>query len=183
LLLVCASLLAVLTVAVVAQDRNDSAGPAPAQTGNSFAVRDVRVFDGAGMIGRATVVVRDGRIAAVGSDVEIPADMAVVDGAGRTLLPGLIDAHAHSWGEARADALRFGVTTELDMLGDRTRLPAIRAQRQSLERTSEADLWSSGAAVTAPGGHGTQYGMQVPTLAPEDSAAAFESGRASCRQR
>jgi len=38
-----------------------------------------------------------------------------VAGAGRTLLPGLIDAHAHSLGDTLRNALVFGVTTELDM--------------------------------------------------------------------
>ena len=89
----------------------------------------------------------------------------------------MIDAHTHSWGSAQADALRFGVTAELDMLGDSSRLPAIKRQRESLARTAQADLWSAGAAVTAPGGHGTQYGMQVPTLAADGDAPAFVGER------
>ncbi len=46
-----------------------------------------------------TVVFRDGVISAVGpdSDVEVPADATVIDGAGRlAVLPGLIDVHCHS---------------------------------------------------------------------------------------
>src|SRR3954466_3637624 len=62
--------------------------------GNSFVVRDVRVFDGQHVIEHANVVVRAGRITAVGHDAP-PADLPAVDGTGRTLLPGLIDAHAH----------------------------------------------------------------------------------------
>jgi imidazolonepropionase-like amidohydrolase len=44
-----------------------------------------------------TVVVRGGRIAAVGRDgtVEVPAGAVRVNGAGRFLIPGLWDAHAH----------------------------------------------------------------------------------------
>lgn len=179
-----AALAAVLAFAVFAQDRPAPAQPsstakdAPASTrGNSFAIRDVRVFDGEHVIENANVVVRDGRIAAVGADAEVPQGLDVIDGAGKTLLPGLIDAHTHSWGNARADALRFGVTTELDMLGDWNRLPQIEQQRGSLAPTTQADLWSAGAAVTAPGGHGTQYGMDVPTLAADGDAAAFVDAR------
>ena len=43
----------------------------------------------------ATVVIDDGRIIAVGRDVEVPAGATVIDTGGRTLMPGLIDAHVH----------------------------------------------------------------------------------------
>jgi len=46
-------------------------------------------------IDHATVVVDDGRIIAVGPDVDIPADATVIDVGGKTLMPGLIDAHVH----------------------------------------------------------------------------------------
>jgi imidazolonepropionase-like amidohydrolase len=42
-----------------------------------------------------TVVVEDGRIVALGPDVEVPEGAEVVDAGGRWLLPGLIDAHVH----------------------------------------------------------------------------------------
>lgn len=56
-----------------------------------------------------TVIVRDGKIAAVGAGVPVPAGAEVVDAAGRFLMPGLIDVHSHmgvySWpgGEGVAD--------------------------------------------------------------------------------
>ncbi|MEZ0491812.1 amidohydrolase [Kineococcus sp. TBRC 1896] len=43
----------------------------------------------------ATVLVRDGRIAAVGPDVPVPAGVPVVDATGRWVLPGLVDPHTH----------------------------------------------------------------------------------------
>lgn len=45
----------------------------------------------------AAVVIRDGKIEAVGraAEVEIPDDARIVDTGGRTMLPGLIDLHAH----------------------------------------------------------------------------------------
>jgi imidazolonepropionase-like amidohydrolase len=42
-----------------------------------------------------TVLVRDGRIAAVGADLDVPAGASVVDATGRWVVPGLIDAHTH----------------------------------------------------------------------------------------
>ncbi len=58
-----------------------------------YAIRDVAVMtgDGAKLEG-ATVVVADGLISAVGTDVEVPADAWVVDGTGLVVYPGLIDA-------------------------------------------------------------------------------------------
>lgn len=41
------------------------------------------------------LVIRDGKIAAVGRDVAIPADAKVVDAHGRWLTPGIIDPHTH----------------------------------------------------------------------------------------
>src|SRR5262249_9413638 len=61
----------------------------------TFAFRNVDVFDGSRMIRRTTVLVRDGMIRAVGADVAIPPSAIMVDGKGRTLLPGFFDAHTH----------------------------------------------------------------------------------------
>lgn len=58
----------------------------------------------------ATVVVRDGRIASVGSPA--PADAMVIDARGKYLVPGLFDAHTHIGDFASARrALESGVTT------------------------------------------------------------------------
>lgn len=161
--------LAIATLAMLAHASEPAATPDP----DSVLFRDVRVFDGERVLREDDVLVVDGRIAAIGRDLRTPAGVTEVDGRGKTLLPGLIDAHTHSWGEARRDALRFGVTTELDMLGDRARLPQLKRERDAAARTDEADVLSAGAAVTAPGGHGTQYGMAVPSLPADGDAAAF----------
>ncbi|MGY0612822.1 CIA30 family protein [Luteimonas sp. A501] len=160
-----------------AADAAASAALPSGGSGEAFAISGVRIFDGERVLPAANVIVRDGRIEAVGADVAIPAGIEVVDGGGRTLLPGLIDAHTHSWGDAQRDALRFGVTTELDMFGDWNRIPLLRAQRESLDAVDGADLWTAGATVTAEGGHGTQFGIPVPTLAADGDAAAFVAAR------
>lgn len=47
----------------------------------------------AGRVERATVVVRDGKIAAIGKDIAAPDDATVIDAAGGTLMPGVIDPY------------------------------------------------------------------------------------------
>lgn len=58
---------------------------------------NANLIDGTGALAKAgqTVVVRDGRIIAVGSDVSAPADAKVIDLAGKTLMPGLVQLHEH----------------------------------------------------------------------------------------
>jgi hypothetical protein len=62
-----------------------------------LAITHVRVIDGNGTAPREdqTVVLRDGRIAAVGAHVAVPDGATVIDGSGRTLIPGLVGMHDH----------------------------------------------------------------------------------------
>ncbi len=143
--------------------------PAPAE----FIIANVRLFDGENVLPKADVHVRNGTIAAAGESVERPAGVLIVDGAGQTLLPGLIDAHVHTWGEARRQMLRFGVTSALDMFSDPSQLASFRRDRESLAATDQADIWSAGALVTARGGHGTQFGLAISTL--DDAADAEQA--------
>ena len=48
-----------------------------------------------GTLERGTVLVEDGRIVAVGEEIEIPAGAEVYDATGKVVMPGLIDAHCH----------------------------------------------------------------------------------------
>ncbi len=172
-----AALVAVLGGAVALTGRAPATAAGTTTMAGAFAIHDVRIFDGVDVIERGTVVVRDGRIEAAGAGVAVPDGVEVIDGKGRTLLPGLIDAHVHAWGSAQQDMLRFGVTTGLDMHGLSDRLPALRAQRESVAPTAQADLWAAGTAITAPGGHGTQYGFPVPTVDADTDIPAFIAAR------
>lgn len=146
--------------------------------------RDVRLFDGRRVRQRATVVVVGGRIAAVASDPDFSDGARVIDGRGRTLLPGLIDAHMHDAGVVpRTDPPRFGVTTELDMFNFIDRLEAdlgdYKTRRRSYRPTDTADLWSAGAMITVPGGHGSQMDLpeDFPWLEPGMDPAAHVDDR------
>jgi imidazolonepropionase-like amidohydrolase len=147
--------------------------------GNSFAISRVRVFDGTDAATDMTVVVREGLIAVVSNDVVLPADLSLIDGTGKTLIPGLIDAHTHTGRDATlSDALRLGVTTQLEMMQPAEFAKRHRPQRDKLDRTELADSWSAGWGATAPGGHGTQFwGGAAPALASPQEAEAFVRAR------
>jgi imidazolonepropionase-like amidohydrolase len=66
-----------------------------------------------GTIPNGTVVLRDGKIAAVGSNVAVPAGADVVDVSGKFVSPGIIDAHSH----IANDAINEGGTTVSSMTG------------------------------------------------------------------
>jgi cytosine/adenosine deaminase-related metal-dependent hydrolase len=97
--------------------------------------------------GERDVLVRAGRIAAIEREVAASADATAVDGRGKTLLPKLIDAHTHAFGDALAQALVFGVTTELDMFTDpgaaaRRRGGAVARRAKAGTVSGRADLFS-----------------------------------------
>jgi imidazolonepropionase-like amidohydrolase len=144
--------------------------------GSSFVINHVRVFDGEKTLSDMSVVVESGIIRVV--DRRVPdrwRKLPTIDGTGATLLPGLIDAHAHTHGVTKLqDALRFGVTTVLDMWTPEG-LPTLREAART--RTDVSDLRSSGILATVPGGHGTEYGIPIPTVSGPDVAAAFVADR------
>ena len=143
----------------------------------SFAIVDVKVFDGAAFRPQQDVWVEDGRIRDVGRSLALPQDLARVDGRGRTLTPGLIDGHVHTFGSSLNDAVRFGVTTVLDQFSDPQLVAAKRAARDTLARGDEADLFSAGMLATAAGGHGTQFGVPVDIVNGPDQAHAWVLAR------
>lgn len=103
----------------------------------------------------AAVVVHGGRIAYAGpaDSIEIPAGARVIDVGGRTILPGLINAHVHrgtSLPNLRAWA-RTGVTTVRDLGANAASLFAFR--EQNALGPTEARLVAAGPLLTVPGGY------------------------------
>ncbi|HSL76222.1 MAG TPA: amidohydrolase family protein [Candidatus Limnocylindrales bacterium] len=149
--------------------------------------RDVRVIDGVEDAARPHVdVVVDGElIEAVGQHDAaraIPPGTVVVDGRGRTLLPGLIDAHAHytfdpTEGSLQAIALRDDETilaaarrhaamalragvTSARGAGSMRNLGIVLRDEIAAGRTPGPRLVEAGTAVGSVGGHGSAFGLE-----------------------
>ena len=97
------------------------------------------------VIENGTLVIEDNRISAVGSGLQAPVGATIIDGKGRTIIPGLIDVHWHggmgedeiipqqSW--VNYASLAFGVTTIHDPSNSTT------------EIFTQAELQKAGAVV------------------------------------
>jgi imidazolonepropionase-like amidohydrolase len=68
-----------------------------------------------GTIENGTVVVRNGKITALGKDVAIPAGIKVIDGSGKFVMPGIIDAHSHMAIEGGINEGSESVTPEVQV--------------------------------------------------------------------
>ncbi|MDV6284977.1 amidohydrolase family protein [Rhodococcus jostii] len=148
----------------------------------SFVVLGARVFNGDDVSESASVLVVGDRVRYVGTGEPSHEGAHVIDGTGKTLLPGLIDAHAHSKPGALAQALTFGVTTEMDMGSS----PEWMVEQRELAatRTDVADVRSSSFGATLPGGHpsrliGTFFPTGFPTVTDPASAYSFVEDRVS----
>ena len=169
---------ATILFAVLPTGKSDRGASIPTDTSAAtLAFVDVAVFDGTRLLADQTVLVEGARIVATGADVAVPDGATRIDGTGRTLLPGMIDAHVHTYGEALREAPRFGVTTVLDMFTDPALLGVQRERREGTAPTDTAALYSAGMLATVDGGHGTQYGIGVETLDGPDMAADWVARR------
>jgi imidazolonepropionase-like amidohydrolase len=165
---------AVLVVALWAE-------PMRAQASAPFVVRDVRLFDGQRVAEHRSVVVRDGVVAQIGdARIQVPTGAQLIDGKGRTLLPGFIDSHVHMSDSVEANlrqSLALGVTTDLDMWSGGPRFENIKALRAA-DVPDVADVRTAETGATAPGGHPTQMGGgSFPTITDPADAQAFVDAR------
>jgi imidazolonepropionase-like amidohydrolase len=66
------------------------------QTGGDVLIKDVTILTVTkGTIPKGSILIRGGKIAALGADVEAPEGVLVIDGAGMVAAPGIIDTHSH----------------------------------------------------------------------------------------
>ena len=138
-------------------------------------IRDAKVFTGDEILDSATVVFRGSEIAIVSTSGELPSAVSaetIIDAKGMTLLPGLIDAHTHNFANALETSLNFGVTTVIDMFSDPNLARMWRSEQEAGLVWDRADFFGAGVLVTVAGGHGTQFGVPIPTL---DDPANIES--------
>jgi len=138
-------------------------------------IENVRVVQNGELSAPQSIVIRGGVIVDIGPSIQ--SDAIRIDGNGLTAIAGLIDAHTHSYGSALKDALRFGVTTNVDMFSDISLVTNAKQSRQSQTNKTRSDLFSAGMMATAPGGHGTQYGIGIETLTHPDQADEWVAKR------
>ncbi len=144
---------------------------------NSFVIGPVEIFDGEQFSTALKYVeIEDGKISQISTQNPAP-NKPLVNTNGQTLLPGLIDAHAHAFGDALTRQSQYGVTTVLDMFTQPVVLQAAKPLRSETSQSNQADLWSAGILATAPKGHGTEYGMQIPVITGPEQALEFVKAR------
>ena len=162
------------------------------QRAGAFLIRNTRIFTGDGkVIENGAVLVRDGKIAAIYEGAAPDPDQLkaeVVEGAGKTLLPGLIDAHIHlaaSGGistdsqdndfeknmQRSAAALLYSGVTAARSVGDG--LDASLKLRKSLADGARlgSQLFVCGPMFTAEGGHGTEFVEHLPAAIKDNVKA------------
>ncbi len=139
----------------------------------------VDVFDGYQMLRDQTVVVQNGMIRDVGASADSPPAADFIDGTGKTLMPGLIDAHCHIASEESLEqAAALGVTTELDMFSDPKQLVPLRNAVENGKYPNAADFRTAGTGANAPGGHPSEMGgPPFPALGPNDDPQKFVDAR------
>ncbi|RKF23329.1 amidohydrolase [Altericroceibacterium spongiae] len=125
-------------------------------------ITDAMIFDATGRDAyKGTVIIRDGRIAAVGSDIAVPAGMKRIDAQGEALLPGFFDVHTH-WSPAGKPGtlpqiasayIRKGITT----VNDFHQQPEAFAPKRAWLETLAAPHVNFVARMSTPGGHGADW--------------------------
>ncbi|WP_457426739.1 amidohydrolase family protein [Roseateles sp. P5_E7] len=88
---------------------------APPERPAAVLVRNATVWTSAaaGTLEASDLLVRDGRIAAIGKGLAAPAGAVVIDATGKHLTPGLIDAHSHTAIQRGINERAHSVTAEV----------------------------------------------------------------------
>jgi imidazolonepropionase-like amidohydrolase len=130
---------------------------------SNLVVTNGMLIDGTGVepISDGLVVINDNRIVSIGhsSEFKIPKDMVVVDAAGGTILPGIINSHSHKdmgAGTRRIMFLLDGVTSVCDMM---IPIPSMHYLDEDRSQSGPAARgFKAGPIVTAPGGYPSIWG-------------------------
>ncbi len=152
----------------------EAAAQLPSQ---NFVIRNVRLFDGDKIHPSTDLLIEGGVIKLIKEKINNRRNFSEIDGDGKTLMPGLVDAHAHVWGDALTQAINAGVTTELDMFSMPQLISPMQQQRDDNKNTAQADVFSATILATAPNGHGTEYGFDIPVLTGPTQAKDFVEQR------
>jgi len=136
-----------------------------------LAVVHARLWDGTGaaVVPDATLVVRDGRITAVGpsADVPVPEGVDVLDARGRTLLPGLVDNHYHFWSPWQGPPLLARGVTSVRDPGAPVSTSLSYKQAIELGIVAGPHIYTAGPLIDGVGGYHPWVDVEL-----HDSAAA-----------
>lgn len=139
---------------------------------HSVAIEHVRVFDSEQAVMRddQTVIVSGDRFTSVGpsNSAHVPADSERIDGAGKTLVPGLFDMHAHAQALDGMLNIASGVTTVRDMGNDIDELKHLQDQWQNGTAIGPR-VWKSGF-IDGRGPFQAPTGLYADTQAEADAA-------------
>ena len=110
----------------------------PSEVSGTFAISGATLIDGTGAspVLDSVVLIRNSRIGAAGAraTVPVPRGVRVIDGTGKTLLPGLWEMHIHASGVEFGPALlAAGITTARDCGGE---FDYLVAQRQAIDKSN-----------------------------------------------
>jgi imidazolonepropionase-like amidohydrolase len=149
-----------------------------AQSGMVTAIRGVTLIDGTGRapIPNATVVIDGAKIREAGANVAVPAGARTIDGAGKFLIPGMIDAHIHLRGGRGRDTspadqeregvralhsyLYAGVTSVFDA-GNRSEYIMGLRDKERRGAIASPRIFATGGTVASPNGHGGPYNIEA----------------------
>ena len=149
---------------------------------DTLVITNGRIIDGTGAdpIEDGVVVIKGERILKIGSvsDLEIPAQVTVIDVAGRTIMPGIINAHTHRAASVlnREAFLEEGVTAVCDLGVPISQMEYFEEERGS-DLKPVARGFKAGTMVTAPGGYpGPVYGflLSYEVRGPDEARAAVD---------
>jgi imidazolonepropionase-like amidohydrolase len=158
-------------------------GIAQAANDDVVAIMGATLFDATGAAPHvANVVIRDGRIAEVGSNVKAPRGARVIDAKGEALLPGFFDLHTHwtaggipsTTPQIATAYVSAGVTT----VSDFNAAPESFAPRRQWLSTLVAPHVNFAARMSTPGGHGADWADTATTKwvnTPEAARAAVRA--------
>ena len=144
---------------------------------NSFVkiINNVNVFTGQKYIENTNLVFNDSIIVAISENVASYKNFQTIDGKGKTIIPPLANAHVHLWyPDSLRSSLSTGIFANFDMHNTDHGSNYIRSSSNSAQH---AKFYSSNAAATVPGGHGTQFGIPVPTINDTISPERFVQDR------
>jgi len=92
-----AIVLVALAAGLAAQAYPTPAQAAPLAAPGDLFIRNATVMTAShGTLERTSILVRAGKIAAIGANLDAPAGVAVIDGTGKYVIPGIIDEHSHT---------------------------------------------------------------------------------------